>query len=278
MDVPIIGAHCSLSSCNLNDFLPIKCKCEQLFCKDHIIPEAHSCPQAVTAAVFTANEGASAKLERCALGQCKKPSLEAFLSAETRADPKGRSAALCGGCKKAFCAEHREPSSHSCVPVKVEDGASNTKNAKARALLNKHFPSAQTSTSSVTPSIKTSSEKTATPKKLTQLRQVQLMKMRHKARPGDPRDKPTSVAMDQRLHLLVSRENDTETTLFWFRKTSVTGKAVDLLANHFNMSSNSSPLHLLKISETGNVALSNSSSLGDHLEDGSNVLLSHINV
>ncbi|KAJ2958113.1 hypothetical protein NUW54_g14554 [Trametes sanguinea] len=39
-----IGAHCALPSCNLNDFLPIRCKCDKLFCRDHIAPDAHRCP------------------------------------------------------------------------------------------------------------------------------------------------------------------------------------------------------------------------------------------
>ena len=42
--LPQIGAHCSLSSCSLNDFLPIRCTCQQLFCRDHISPDIHHCP------------------------------------------------------------------------------------------------------------------------------------------------------------------------------------------------------------------------------------------
>ena len=42
--LPSVGAHCSLPSCNLNDFLPIRCLCHQLFCRDHIAPDVHSCP------------------------------------------------------------------------------------------------------------------------------------------------------------------------------------------------------------------------------------------
>lgn len=234
MDVPAIGAHCALSSCNVNDFLPIKCKCERLYCRDHIFPEAHECPVAAASA-SPSNPLSSTKLERCAFETCKKPSLEAFLSASTREDAAGRSAALCEGCKKAFCAEyvtpllsstyriltiiyrHREPQSHACVPLPGENQKPEEKNAKARALLNKHFPTS-TPTAASAGSSKTASEKIANPKKLAQIKQVQLMKMRHKAKPGDPRDKPTSVSVDQRLHLQVSKESSTDVTPFWFRK------------------------------------------------------------
>lgn len=46
------------------------------------------------------------------------------------------------------------------------------------------------------------------------------MKMRHRAVPADPRDKPGSVGIDQRLHVRVSHESDPEGAqkIFWFRK------------------------------------------------------------
>ncbi|TCD62612.1 hypothetical protein EIP91_006626 [Steccherinum ochraceum] len=271
MDGPI-GAHCSLSSCNINDFLPIKCKCDHLFCKDHIFPDAHSCP--VASAGPSETNTPAEKLQRCAVDGCRKPSLEAFVSTSTRADSEGRSAALCSGCNKAFCAEHREPKFHSCVPLKAENGAEDaSKNAKARALLNKHFPSSQPSSSSLSEP-KTSSDKVVNPKKLAQIKQVQLMKMRHKAKPADPRDKPTSVSLEQRLYVQVSTETDTTPVPYWFRKTTVAGKAIDLLANHFKMSSSTAPLYLLNATEDGSTLLNNSTPLPDQLDDGSSVVLS----
>ncbi|KAH8102830.1 hypothetical protein BXZ70DRAFT_1006023 [Cristinia sonorae] len=271
MDVPAIGAHCSLSSCNLNDFLPIKCKCGHLFCKDHIFAEAHSCTAAVSRGQSASETVPSEKLQRCALETCKKPSLEAFVSSSTRADSEGRSAALCSGCSKAFCADHREQIAHACVPLKKDDGASSTKNAKARELLNKHFASPPSSSTNA----KTSSMKVTDPKKLAQIKQVQLLKMRHKAKPGDPRDKPSSVAIDQRLHLQVTKENEPTPTPFWFRKTTVTGRAIDLLANHLQMSSSTKALYLIKAGGDESLMLNNSSPLADQLDDGSHVILSH---
>jgi hypothetical protein len=50
------------------------------------------------------------------------------------------------------------------------------------------------------------------------------MKMRHRAVPADPSDKPGSIGIDQRLHVRVSYEleSDPEATpkIFWFRKVS----------------------------------------------------------
>lgn len=107
MALPSIGAHCSVASCNLNDFLPIRCRCDQLFCKDHISPELHACPIDL-AACKPAHP--SAKLERCALRGCTKPSLEVFVS--DRSDSPRRSSAVCPGCRLSFCALY-DPSSHS---------------------------------------------------------------------------------------------------------------------------------------------------------------------
>ena len=84
------------------------------------------------------------------------------------------------------------------------------------------------------------------------------MKMRHRAVPADPGDKPGSIGIDQRLHVRVSCEGDPEATqkIFWFRKvchaifasflgfcpliflsnkTVGTGRALDMLARHFNV-------------------------------------------
>jgi hypothetical protein len=49
------------------------------------------------------------------------------------------------------------------------------------------------------------------------------MKIRHRAVPADPSDKPGSIGIDQRLHVRVSCEADPEATqkIFWFRKVSL---------------------------------------------------------
>lgn len=53
------------------------------------------------------------------------------------------------------------------------------------------------------------------------MQKVELMKMRHRAVPGDPKDKPSSVLVDQRLHVKVKLDVEkyaSKEGVFWFRK------------------------------------------------------------
>jgi hypothetical protein len=106
---------------------------------------------------------------------------------------------------------------HSCSGP---DSTPLIKNSDAgRALLAKHFPSANTFTISArTPRV---SKVSSDPKKRAQLQKVELMKMRHRATPGDPNDKSSSVLVDQRLHVKVKLDNPEQKEregMFWFRK------------------------------------------------------------
>lgn len=100
MDLDPIGAHCSLSSCNELDFLPIQCRCTKYFCRHHITPESHSCP--VDPAALNLSRAPFEKLQRCAVEKCGKPTLESFIAIPS--DDQGRSPAVCV-CQKSFCAE-----------------------------------------------------------------------------------------------------------------------------------------------------------------------------
>ena len=48
------------------------------------------------------------------------------------------------------------------------------------------------------------------------------MRMRHRAVPADPKDKPGSVGVDQRLHVKVRCSGDFKGVekVFWFRKVT----------------------------------------------------------
>ncbi len=94
-DLLDIGSQCSLSSCSQVEFLPIKCRCDLIFCKEHIIPDAHDCRLASTTRVVS--DSTLPKFQRCAAPKCSKPSLDAF-SAQG-------SAAQCARCSQSFCAE-----------------------------------------------------------------------------------------------------------------------------------------------------------------------------
>ena len=44
MELPHLGKHCSEKSCRQLDFLPMKCDaCSEIFCKDHLQYDDHSC-------------------------------------------------------------------------------------------------------------------------------------------------------------------------------------------------------------------------------------------
>jgi hypothetical protein len=61
------------------------------------------------------------------------------------------------------------------------------------------------------------------PKRRAQLQKVEMMKIRHRAIPGDPKDKPSSV--DQRLHVHVRLDDPSfpgKDGIFWFRQVSYT--------------------------------------------------------
>jgi hypothetical protein len=101
MDLPPIGAHCSLPSCRELDLLPIRCRCDSQFCKTHIFPDAHQCPVDPSQALRDASP-ALQRLQRCAFASCNKPSLDAFVG--DSAGEQGRTSALCPRCTLAYCA------------------------------------------------------------------------------------------------------------------------------------------------------------------------------
>ncbi|KAH9056634.1 hypothetical protein EDB87DRAFT_1687078 [Lactarius vividus] len=250
MDLAPIGAHCSLPSCRALDLLPIRCRCDQQFCKEHIFPDTHDCPVDPSQALRDASSHALQKLRRCSFASCNKPSLDAFVG--DSAGDEGRISALCARCKLGYCA--------------------------ARSLLYsaKHFPNAGAASSN---RATTSTRKIPTdPKKLAQLQQVELMRMRHRAVPADPKDKPGSVGVDQRLHVKASYRGDREGVekTFWFRKSVGTGKALDLLARHFNVR-NTGPLLLYRRDMTNQgelVLLETDRLLREQTEDGCELVLS----
>ncbi|PCH38784.1 hypothetical protein WOLCODRAFT_64537 [Wolfiporia cocos MD-104 SS10] len=261
--MPTIGAHCSVSTCNVNDFLPIRCKCDLLFCKDHIAPELHSC--GVDPSVRDPILPVPPKRQKCAAQGCTKPSLESAIA--DSADVDNRIPAVCPRCKSAFCAAHRNPASHDC-PVSEPAHSSHTKNAAARALLAKNFPSSSRTGS-------TNSQSPTTPaaaaRKTAQSRQIELIKMRSRAQPGDLKDKSASVAMSQRVHVNVVRGDvASRTGLYWFRKETGTGKALDLLANHLGMST-ARPLQLVRPDESAEAVLQTDRLLSDQIEDGASL-------
>ncbi|KAI0811105.1 hypothetical protein BC629DRAFT_1672292 [Irpex lacteus] len=280
MDLPAIGAHCALDTCNVNDFLPIRCRCDRLFCKDHISPETHTCPTLQNEDKSTGS-APQWKLQRCAVEKCNEPSLDAYVVDDS--DTKDRPPTTCERCKRSFCAKHRTPASHSCTAPLPDQPL--PRNEAAKAILAQIFPAKASASSTATGSSSTVPAKRkiptlSNPKKAAQIRQVELMKMRHRAQPADPRDKNRNVPIGERLHVKVSAEGKDEEKLFWFQKTMTTGKALDILASHVGMSSDKAqPLYLCRnmtaSEQDDSLALENDKLLADQIEDGTSLILRH---
>jgi len=95
MELPGLGKRCALLECNQLDFLPFKCThCQLIFCKDHFMPDKHTCTQSDTVSVSEAVE--HVEHYRCTYDNCSVSS-----SVEM----------CCQVCKKHFCLQHRH---HGC--------------------------------------------------------------------------------------------------------------------------------------------------------------------
>ncbi|KAL0578444.1 hypothetical protein V5O48_003544 [Marasmius crinis-equi] len=248
-----VGNQCA--ACPQVDFLPILCDCGQQFCKDHIAPDAHDC----AAAGIQAQNNFEDKLQRCHFEACNKPSLN--LSSTSS------SSASCSQCGHDFCVEHRHPNNHNCstAPPTLP------KNEAARALLAKHFP---TTESSQKPQASSSTTKPPKPNdtKAAQLQKLEMMKMRHKAVPVDPKDKAT-VPVTQRRFVKAKVEGGKEEKLYWTQKIVSTGKVFDLLATGLGIpTSRLSQYRLYKVIGGEKIPLRNDKLFADEVDDGTSVV------
>ncbi|KLO16000.1 hypothetical protein SCHPADRAFT_901958 [Schizopora paradoxa] len=140
-----VGKQCSASTCQLVDFLPIKCDhCKEPFCSDHFKPESHKCSKwdssqadrrALECFVCT-------KLIAIPPGADPNIRMDEHLSRECPGKPgvvKASTTPICGAprcqkklvaqaieckdCKKKFCASHYHPASHKCTSAPVASGS-----------------------------------------------------------------------------------------------------------------------------------------------------------
>ncbi|KZT57022.1 hypothetical protein CALCODRAFT_295452 [Calocera cornea HHB12733] len=219
------GTLCSYPSCHLHDFLPIPCPgCHQLFCRDHALPHEHGCASLAT--LSTANASQYVAARRCDLSGCSQKAMLGNIHAE------GEDAVVkCQACKGAFCVTHRVPSSHACSSTTAT--AAPTAPSRAQQLLARNFPSSSAPTAPKT----TAARRLPTdPAKLKQYLAVQVMKMRHSAKPADDKDAKMTLAVGDKLHVRVRvvGENPKDEIL-WFRKTTPAGRALDMLASRFKL-------------------------------------------
>ena len=103
MEPDAVGLRCDSTSCNQFDFLPIKCHCNKVFCRDHISPDKHSCTL-LDGPAEGQSSVPSVKRQRCALGDCQKPSLQSATTSSN--ETNAPSTAACPKCSLSFCVEY----------------------------------------------------------------------------------------------------------------------------------------------------------------------------
>lgn len=157
-----MGQHCSDSFCKQLDYLPMKCDaCSELFCKDHLPYDDHSCkslykknvqvpvcplcntpipvprgtvPDLAVSAHIEQN-CQSKKKEKVFTNKCNKP----------KCKKKELIPCICNGCHLNFCLTHRHTADHDCQgPQK----SSKPTNKAAAAAASRAASSSSTSSSS----------------------------------------------------------------------------------------------------------------------------------
>nr|CAG4652047.1 EOG090X0APF [Triops cancriformis] len=143
MELPHLGKHCSETSCNQLDFLPIQCDaCNKVFCMDHTTYDSHNCTSLYKKNVQVPvcplcsqpvpgrrgeapdiavgdhidrdcqSDPAKAKRKvfanRCSIKSCKKKEIVRV---------------ICDSCKNNFCLRHRHMSDHNCTGNRPTDRA-----------------------------------------------------------------------------------------------------------------------------------------------------------
>nr|CAG4638633.1 EOG090X0APF [Cyclestheria hislopi] len=134
MEFPHLGKHCSEKSCNQLDFLPMKCDaCQQIFCKDHIRYQLHSCQSSYKKDVQVpvcplCNEPVpwkrgelpdivvGAHIDRDCQSDPAKQKRKVFKNKCSLKNCKQKEVVpiVCDQCKLNYCLQHRHAIDHSC--------------------------------------------------------------------------------------------------------------------------------------------------------------------
>ena len=146
MELPHIGQHCALTSCNRLDFLPVKCdSCSNVYCVEHYRYETHNCPNAkrkdvqvpVCPLCQEPVAGKRGEPPDLAVSQhidliCKRNDLLSSKQKQLAREQKATDLKTCSfkkckqkdliylecsDCKCKFCIKHRHPSDHDCSPT-----------------------------------------------------------------------------------------------------------------------------------------------------------------
>jgi len=145
MEFPSLGQHCSEKTCNLLDFLPMKCDaCGKIYCKDHVQYSTHQCPDSYKKDVQVpvcplCNQPVPVKR-----GEAPDIRVGEHIDRDCQADPavakrkvftnkcsqkgckqKEVVRITCDGCYLNYCLRHRHQQDHNCSgPGKKGEAAS----------------------------------------------------------------------------------------------------------------------------------------------------------
>jgi len=121
MELPHLGTHCSIASCNRLDYLPVKCDyCKFTFCSDHgYSPDRHSCSakHLIKEVVVDVCPKCKIRVKKDEKHECKttKRKRKCIISG-------CRSKVLiplkCSQCFQQVCPAHRFPTDHDCPSLR----------------------------------------------------------------------------------------------------------------------------------------------------------------
>ena len=124
MELPHLGQHCSIKSCNRLDYLPVKCElCSKTFCSDHgYTPDSHSCTEKhkiVDVKVDVCEKcNKRVKNRDGTLHECKKQKRK-YRCATDKCKTRILVPFSCGECYQIVCPRHRFPADHNCISTAV---------------------------------------------------------------------------------------------------------------------------------------------------------------
>ncbi|CAF0992699.1 unnamed protein product [Rotaria sordida] len=143
MELPQLGEHCSVKTCNRLDFLPMKCDaCSSIFCKDHIKYDEHQCPSSYRKNIQipicplcnqavpyeyrdqSPDRVVSAHIDRdCKSDPALKKRAKVYSNKCSVSSCKQREAiqVKCEKCLKTFCLRHRFPDDHKCQRIENQN-------------------------------------------------------------------------------------------------------------------------------------------------------------
>jgi hypothetical protein len=107
-DLNSIGKHCSMSSCNQLDFLPVKCDlCLNFFCKEHFSLTGHNCSKYESSLLQHESNSFQPKKSFyiCSFENCNQREVVQV---------------QCEKCLKNYCVRHRFQVDHKCTQLKDE--------------------------------------------------------------------------------------------------------------------------------------------------------------